>query len=136
MMIAAGAAWGATTLIIEGLVAACCGAREGVRLSDRRLDPGAGARRAAHGRTDDGRALRVGARLARHNTFWVVTITFAIWFVLIQRYSASRLSAFTFLTPLFGVASGHFVLGEPITATFGVAVALVLAGLVLVNRPN
>ena len=44
---------------------------------------------------------------------------------MIQRYSASRLSAFTFLTPLFGVASGHFVLGEPISATFGVAVALV-----------
>ena len=51
-------------------------------------------------------------------------------------FLASRLSAFTFLTPLFGVASGHFVLGEPISWAFGVAVALVIAGLVLVNRPN
>jgi drug/metabolite transporter (DMT)-like permease len=59
-----------------------------------------------------------------------------VWFMMIQRYSPSRLSAFTFLTPLFGVVSGHFVLGEPISGTFGVSVALVLAGLILVNRPG
>jgi drug/metabolite transporter (DMT)-like permease len=71
-----------------------------------------------------------------YQTFWVVSLTYATWFAMVQRYSASRLSAFTFLTPLFGVASGHFVLGEPISWAFGAAVALVIAGLVLVNRPN
>jgi len=71
-----------------------------------------------------------------YQTFWVVSLTYAVWFAMVQRYSASRLSAFTFLTPLFGVASGHFVLGEPISWAFGVAVALVVGGLVLVNRPN
>ncbi|MGZ8316388.1 MAG: EamA family transporter, partial [Telluria sp.] len=71
-----------------------------------------------------------------YQTCWVVSVTFAIWFAMVQRYSASRLSAFTFLTPLFGVASGHFVLGEPISWAFGLAVALVVGGLVLVNRPN
>jgi drug/metabolite transporter (DMT)-like permease len=71
-----------------------------------------------------------------YQTFWVVSLTFAVWFAMVQRYSASRLSAFTFLTPLFGVASGHFVLGEPVSWGFGAAVALVIAGLVLVNRPN
>src|SRR5262249_48538048 len=35
--------------------------------------------------------------------FWVASISFVVWFALVQRYSASRLSAFTFLTPLFGV---------------------------------
>ena len=50
-----------------------------------------------------------------YQTVWVVSITFALWFALIVRYSASRLSAFTFLTPLFGVAAGHLVLGEPLT---------------------
>ena len=44
--------------------------------------------------------------------------TFSVWFALILRYSASRLSAFTFLTPLFGVAAGHLVLGEPLTPAF------------------
>ena len=71
-----------------------------------------------------------------YQTFWVVSLTYAVWFAMVQRYSASRLSAFTFLTPLFGVASGHFVLGEPISWGFGLAVALVVGGLVLVNRPN
>ena len=52
------------------------------------------------------------------------------------RYSASRLSVFTFLTPIFGVAAGHLVLGEPLTPGFALAVALVVAGLVLVNRPR
>jgi drug/metabolite transporter (DMT)-like permease len=69
-------------------------------------------------------------------TVWVVAITFLIWFALMQRYSASRLSAFSFLTPLFGVAAGYFMLDEPITPAFIVAAVLVAAGLVLVNRPR
>lgn len=90
-------------------------------------------------------ALLAGERISRapsaialgslaYQTIWVVSITFVIWFALVVRYSANRLSAFTFLTPLFGVAAGHFVLGEPLTPAFGAAVALVAAGLVLVNR--
>jgi drug/metabolite transporter (DMT)-like permease len=31
---------------------------------------------------------------------------------------------------------GHFILGEPVSWAFGAAVALVLAGLILVNRPR
>jgi drug/metabolite transporter (DMT)-like permease len=66
----------------------------------------------------------------------VVGTTFSLWFALIVKFSASRLSAFTFLTPLFGVAAGHLVLGEPLTPAFAVAVLLVAAGLILVNRPK
>jgi drug/metabolite transporter (DMT)-like permease len=71
-----------------------------------------------------------------YQTIYVVSITFTIWFVLVVRYSAARLSVFTFLAPLFGVAAGHFVLGEPLTPAFAVAVALVAGGLLLVNRPQ
>jgi drug/metabolite transporter (DMT)-like permease len=77
-------------------------------------------------------ALAVGA--LTYQTVWVVSITFVIWFALVVRYSASRLSAFTFLTPLFGVAAGHLVLNEPLTPAFAGAVALVAGGLALVNR--
>jgi drug/metabolite transporter (DMT)-like permease len=35
---------------------------------------------------------------------------------------------------LFGVAAGHLVLGDPLTPAFAAAVALVAAGLMLVNR--
>lgn len=69
-----------------------------------------------------------------YQTVWVVSVTFVVWFALVVRYSASRLSAFTFLTPLFGVAAGHLVLGEPLTPAFAAAVVLVAGGLVLVNR--
>jgi drug/metabolite transporter (DMT)-like permease len=69
-----------------------------------------------------------------YQTVWVVSVTFVIWFALIAQYSASRLSAFTFLTPLFGVAAGHLVLGDPLTPAFAAAVALVAIGLLLVNR--
>jgi len=77
-------------------------------------------------------AVALGA--LAYQTFWVVSITFVVWFWLIVRYSANRLSAFSFLTPLFGVAAGHLVLNEPLTPAFAGAVALVAAGLVLVNR--
>lgn len=69
-----------------------------------------------------------------YQALWVVGITYLIWFQMVKTYSASRLSAFTFMTPLFGVIAGHVVLGEPMTLVFAAAVALVLAGLVLVNR--
>jgi drug/metabolite transporter (DMT)-like permease len=71
-----------------------------------------------------------------YQTVWVVGITFLLWYMLMKTYAASKLSAFTFVTPLFGVAAGYVVLNEPISATFAVAVAFVIAGLFLVNRPK
>lgn len=76
--------------------------------------------------------IAIGSML--YQTVWVVSITYVIWFALIARYSANRLSAFTFLTPLFGVAAGYVVLNEPLTPAFAAAVALVAGGLTLVNR--
>jgi drug/metabolite transporter (DMT)-like permease len=63
-------------------------------------------------------------------------LTLAVRFALIVKYSASRLSAFTFVTPLCSVAAGHLVMGGPLTPAFGFAVALVAAGLILANRPR
>ena len=59
--------------------------------------------------------------------------SFLIWFWLLRRYLASRLSVLSFLTPLFGVLCGVVFLGEPLTGYFLVAVVLVAAGIVLVN---
>lgn len=77
-------------------------------------------------------ALALGA--LAFQIVWVVSVTYVVWFALVVRYSANRLSAFTFLTPLFGVAAGHLVLHEPLTLPFALAVALVALGLMLVNR--
>ena len=63
----------------------------------------------------------------------VAFASYLTWFWLLTRYLASRLSVFTFAAPLFGVAFGHFLLGEPITPSFLVAAAMVGAGIALVN---
>jgi drug/metabolite transporter (DMT)-like permease len=67
---------------------------------------------------------------------WVAFITFLIWFGLVQRYSANRLAALTFLTPLFGVAAGYLILDEPLTARFLIAVAMVTVGTLLPRLPD
>ena len=79
-------------------------------------------------------ALALGAFV--YQTIWVVSVTFVVWFWLIIRYSAARLSVFTFLAPLCGVTAGHLVLNEPLTPPFIIAAVLVAAGLILVNRPG
>jgi drug/metabolite transporter (DMT)-like permease len=136
MMIGAGIAWGATTLVIKGSNLARASAEKVLAYQLAVSIPilAAGILLMGERMTAMPSAWSLG--WLAYQTFWVVSLTFAIWFAMVQRYSASRLSAFTFLTPLFGVASGHFVLGEPISWGFAVAVALVIAGLVLVNRPN
>ncbi|HEU4384745.1 MAG TPA: DMT family transporter [Anaeromyxobacteraceae bacterium] len=68
--------------------------------------------------------------------FQGVVVSFAsylAWFHLLRRYLASRLSVFSFLTPIFGVAFGVLVLSDPITPSFGAGAALVLAGIALVS---
>lgn len=79
---------------------------------------------------------RVALISLAYQTFWVVGLTFLFWFMLVRVFSVSKLSAFTFMTPLFGVAAGYFVLHDPLTLAFGGAAILVIAGLFLVNRPQ
>lgn len=64
----------------------------------------------------------------------VTFVTYLAWFWLLTRYMASRLSVFTALSPLFGVAGGVLLLGEPLTPLFVAGSVLVVAGLYLVNR--
>lgn len=69
------------------------------------------------------------------------TVVFVAFFVfttttwLFQSYPASRVMAFLMLTPLFGVVAGHVLLGEAIGPSLLAGLALVVAGLWLVNRP-
>jgi drug/metabolite transporter (DMT)-like permease len=74
--------------------------------------------------------------LMAYQAIWVVGLTFLLWFGLVKTYSASKLSAFTFITPLFGVVASYFILHDALTPVFGVAAMLVIAGLYLVNRPS
>ncbi len=68
--------------------------------------------------------------------FQSVVVSFAsflLWFWLLKQYLASQLGVFSFLTPLFGVAFGVWLLGEPLEPRFVSGAGLVLAGVVLVS---
>lgn len=64
----------------------------------------------------------------------IAFVSYLTWFWLMRRYLVSRLSVFSFLTPLFGVAAGVVLLHDPVSVRFAVGALLVLAGIVLVNR--
>jgi drug/metabolite transporter (DMT)-like permease len=136
MLVGGAAAWAATTLIIKASALNRISAEKTLLYQLVVSAPllGIGAIIFGERMVDAPSALALGA--FAYQTVYVVSITFTIWFVLVVRYSAARLSVFTFLAPLFGVAAGHFVLNEPLTPAFAVAVALVAAGLLLVNRPR
>jgi drug/metabolite transporter (DMT)-like permease len=63
----------------------------------------------------------------------IAFITYLIWFKLIHGYSVSRLSAFTFLTPIFGVLAGIIFLDEELTASLMTGLPMVCVGIFLVN---
>jgi drug/metabolite transporter (DMT)-like permease len=63
----------------------------------------------------------------------IAFVTYFVWFKLIHQYSVSRLSAFTFLTPMFGVFFGVLFLREELTDSLIIGLPLVSAGIFLVN---
>ena len=86
---------------------------------------------------DATRSGLAGLRSLGPLAFQTIVVTFAsylTWFWLIRHYPATRLSAFTLLTPVFGLLFGALLLGEPVTARLLVALAAVAGGIALVNR--
>ena len=64
----------------------------------------------------------------------VVAIGFTVWFWVLSKYPASGVASYAFLTPLFGVVFGWLIFGEQLTPGLIIALALVGAGIWLVNR--
>jgi drug/metabolite transporter (DMT)-like permease len=136
MLVGGAAAWAATTLIIKVGALNRISAEKTLLYQLVVSAPLLGIGAIIFGERMVGAPSALALSAFAYQTIYVVSITFTIWFVLVVRYSAARLSVFTFLAPLFGVAAGHLVLNEPLTPAFAVAVALVAAGLLLVNRPQ
>jgi drug/metabolite transporter (DMT)-like permease len=63
----------------------------------------------------------------------VALSSYLVWFWLLRRYLASRLSILSFMTPLFGVSFGVLILDEPLDAGFVIGAVMVLAGITLVS---
>lgn len=136
MMVGAAAAWGATTLVIKASALNRISSEKTMLYQLVVSVPLLAIAAFIFGERIVATPSPIALGAVAYQAIWVVSVTYVAWFALVIRYSASRLSAFTFLTPLFGVAAGHLVLGEPLTAPFALAVALVALGLVLVNRPR
>jgi drug/metabolite transporter (DMT)-like permease len=69
-----------------------------------------------------------------YQTVVVAFASFLIWFWLIRHYAASVISAFSFLTPVFGVFFAWLLLGEPISLSLLGAATLIAVGIYIVNR--
>lgn len=69
-----------------------------------------------------------------YQTVVVAFASYAAWFWLVRNHSAARLSAFTFITPLFGALAGGVLLGDRLGPLFLAALALVSAGIWIVQR--
>lgn len=60
--------------------------------------------------------------------------SFLLWFWLLRKYLASQLGVFSFMTPLFGIVLGAWLLNESIETSFVVGAVPVMLGIVLVSR--
>jgi drug/metabolite transporter (DMT)-like permease len=61
-------------------------------------------------------------------------VNFVLWFGLLERYSATAMTSWLFLIPVFGVLSGALVLHEPLTWRILAGALLVVAGVLLTQR--
>ena len=134
MLIAAGALWGATTVVIKAGPLANSSASKTLlyqlALSAVILPIGSIAL------NEPGIVRWSGPAIISmsYQTIWIASFTFFAWFWLVRHYPAPKLSSFTFLTPIFGVLAGWLVLDEPLTRSLLIAVTLVAAGVYLVNK--
>ena len=136
LIVGGGALWAATTLMVKATALSRAAPEKALGYQVALSIPILGLAAWISGET----LARVPGPLALslmvYQAFWVVGLTFLLWFALVKTYSASKLSAFTFITPLFGVVASYFILDDALTLTFGAAALLVIAGLYLVNRPE
>lgn len=70
-----------------------------------------------------------------YQTVIVAFVSYLVWFWMVTHYPAGRLSAYTFLSPLFGIAAGALILGERTSIALVLALGFVALGIRLVNGP-
>ena len=132
LALAAGTAWGATTITIRCTRLAAAPATETLLYqllgAFALLLPAAALSGQLH--------FEPTARVWAHLGFQSLLVSFAsflVWCWLLRRYLASQLGVFAFLTPLFGVLLGIWLLGERPGGGFIAGSGLVLAGIALVS---
>ena len=136
MIVGGGALWAATTLVAKGTRLRFAPPEKALGYQVATSIPILGCAALLSGETIAHPPTTLVIILMAFQSVWVVGTTFTLWFGLVKTYSASKLSAFTFITPLFGVVASYFIMHDRLSLAFGAAALLVIAGLFLVNRPS
>ena len=136
LIVGGGALWAATTLLVKATALLRAPPEKALGYQVALSIPILGLAAWISGETLTRVPGSLALSLMVYQAFWVVGLTFLLWFALVKTYSASKLSAFTFITPLFGVLASYFIMHDTLTLTFGAAALLVIAGLYLVNRSS
>lgn len=90
-------------------------------------------------------SLALGEPWSLHYSAWAWTsltlqtaigafASYLTWMWMLRHYPATKMSSFTFLTPVFALVLGVALLGEPLTVQLVAALCGVALGIVLVNR--
>lgn len=136
MVVGGGALWAATTLVAKGTNLRKAAPEKALGYQVAVSIPILGLASWLFGERITHMPSALSISLLAYQAVWVVGCTFVIWFAMVKSYSASRLSAFTFITPLFGVVAAYFIMHDTLTPVFGAAALLVIVGLYLVNKPD
>jgi drug/metabolite transporter (DMT)-like permease len=136
MIVGGGALWAATTLVVKTTSLLRAPPEKALGYQVATSIPILGLAAWVSGETLTRFPGPLALSLLIYQAVWVVGLTFLLWFALVKTYSASKLSAFTFITPLFGVVASYFIMHDRLTPAFAAAALLVIAGLYLVNRPS
>ncbi len=134
LAVLAGLLWGATTLVVRA-----------TRLSSASPERTLFYQLAVSAPVLLGGALITGETMSRLPAGWAlaslgfqsVVVAFASflgWFWMLRHYPATKVSSFTFLTPVFGLGFGALLLGEALTPKLLLALSGVALGIWLVNR--
>lgn len=134
MALAAGVFWGLTTLVIRGSKLATASAEKTLFYQV-----------AVTTLVAPGLSLVLGERWSLDYSAFAWTsvalqsgigafASYLGWMWMLRHYPATKMSSFTFLTPLFALVMGVVVLKEPLTPQLLLALTGVAAGIVLVNR--
>jgi drug/metabolite transporter (DMT)-like permease len=130
--LAAGMAWGATTLAVR--FSSLASAPATATLLYQLL--GAAVILSLTTVVLDQTAVRITAISLASLAFQSVVVSFLsflAWFSLLRVYLASRLGVLSFMTPLFGIGFGVWLLDEPLDPSFVTGALLVLTGILLVS---
>jgi drug/metabolite transporter (DMT)-like permease len=136
LIVGGGALWAATTLLVKATALINAPAEKGLGYQVALSIPILAFAAWVTGEKITHVPHALSLSLLAYQAFWVVGLTFTLWVALVKTYSASKLSAFTFITPLFGVVASYFIMHDTLTPVFGAAALLVIAGLYLVNRSD